>query len=106
MALNYLLSPEFQIVTTSGKPATGGYLETFIHGSRERYYCASDLDGTLYPFQVPLDALGGNVVLADDSHAYDVYVYNRYGSLIMSRYNIKLCTSIFMRIPSITCSKH
>ncbi len=88
MALNYLLSPEFQIVNTAGKPATGGYLEVFIHGSRTRYYCASDFDGTLYPFQVPLDALGGNVVLADDSHAYDVYVYNRYGSLIMSRYNI------------------
>lgn len=88
MALNYLLSPEFQIVTTSGRPATGGFLEVFVHGSRERYYCASDFNGTLYPFQVPLDALGGNVVLADDSHAYDVYVYNRYGSLIMSRYNI------------------
>ena len=88
MALNYLLSPEFQIVNTAGKPATGGYLEVFIHGGRERYYCASDFNGTLYPFQVPLDALGGNVVLADDSHAYDVYVYNRYGSLIMSRYNI------------------
>lgn len=88
MALNYLLSPEFQIVNTAGKPATGGYLEVFIHGSRERYYCASDFNGTLYPFQVPLDALGGNVVLADDSHTYDVYAYNRYGSLLMSRYNV------------------
>lgn len=88
MALNYLLSPEFQIVNTAGRPATGGYLEVFIHGSRERYYCASDFNGTLYPFQVPLDALGGNVVLADDSNAYDVYAYNRYGSLLMSRYNV------------------
>ena len=85
--LNYLLSPEFQIVNTAGKPCTG-YLEVFIHGSRTRYYCASDFDGTLYPFQVPLDSLGSNVVLADDSHAYDVYIYNRYGSLLMSRYNI------------------
>ena len=85
--LNYLLSPEFQIVNTAGKPCTG-YLEVFIHGSRTRYYCASDWNGTLHPFQVPLDSLGSNVVLADDSHAYDVYVYNRYGSLIMSRYNI------------------
>lgn len=85
--LNYLLSPEFQIVNTAGKPCTG-YLEVFIHGSRTRYYCASDWNGTLYPFQVPLDSLGSNVVLADDSHAYDVYIYNRYGSIIMSRYNI------------------
>lgn len=88
MALNYLLSPEFQIVNTAGKPATGGYLEVYISGSRERYYCASDFDGTLYPFQVPLDSLGSNVVLADNSHAYDVYIYNRYGSLLMSRYNV------------------
>ena len=85
--LNYLLSPEFQIVNTAGKPCTG-YLEVYYHGTRDRYYCASDFDGTLHPFQVPLDSLGGNVVLADDSHAYDVYIYNRYGSLLMSRYNI------------------
>lgn len=85
--LNYLLSPEFQIVNTAGKPCTG-YLEVYISGSRERYYCASDFDGTLYPFQVPLDSLGSNVVLADDAHAYDVYIYNRYGSLLMSRYNV------------------
>lgn len=88
MALNYLLSPEFQIVNTAGKPATGGYLEVYISGSRERYYCASDFNGTLYPFQVPLDSLGSNVVLADDSQAYDVYVYNRYGGELMSRYNV------------------
>lgn len=85
--LNYLLSPEFQIVNTAGKPCTG-YLEVYYHGTRDRYYCASDFNGTLYPFQVPLDSLGGNVVLADDSHAYDVYVYNRYGSILMSRYNV------------------
>ena len=88
MALNYLLSPEFQIVNTAGKPATGGYLEVYISGSRERYYCASDFNGTLYPFQVPLDSLGSNVVLADDSYAYDVYIYNRYGGELMSRYNV------------------
>lgn len=88
MALNYLLSPEFQIVNTAGKPNTGGYIETYIHGTRDRYYCASDFNGTLHPFKVPLDSLGSNVVLADDSHAYDVYVYNRYGTLLMSRYNV------------------
>lgn len=88
MALNYLLSPEFQIVNTAGRPASGGYLEVFLHGTRDRYYCSADWDGTLHPFQVPLDSLGGNVVLADESNAYDVYVYNRYGSLLMSRYNV------------------
>lgn len=88
MALNYLLDPLFQIENSAGKPATGGWLEVYIHGTRTKYYCASDFDGTLHPFKVPLDSLGSNIVLADDSQAYDVYAYNRYGSLLMSRYNV------------------
>lgn len=89
MALQYLLDPAFQVVNTAGKPATGGYINVFIHGTRERYYCASDFNGTLHPFNIPLDSLGSNVVLADDSRAYDVYVYNRYGTQLYSRYNVK-----------------
>lgn len=88
MAWKYLLSPTFQVVNTAGKPATGGYIEVYVHGTRDRYYCASDFDGTLHPFKIPLDSLGANIVLADDSQTYDVYVYNRYGSLIMSRYDV------------------
>lgn len=88
MALNYLLSPEFQIVNSAGRPASGGFLEVYVHGTREKYFCASDFDGTLHPFRVPLDSLGSNVVLASDAHAYDVYIYNRYGTLLMSRYNV------------------
>ena len=89
MALNYLLSPTFQIVNTAGKPATGGYIEVYISGDREKYYCASDFNGTLHPFRIPLDALGSNIVLAELGKAYDVYIYNRYGSLLMSRYNVQ-----------------
>lgn len=89
MALQYLLDPAFQVVNTAGKPATGGYINVFIHGTRDRYYCASDFNGTLHPFNIPLDSLGSNVVLADDSRAYDVYVYNRYGTQLYSRYNVK-----------------
>lgn len=88
MALNYLLSPEFQICTSSGKPATNGYIETYLHGTRDKYYCAASFDGVLHPFRIPLDSLGSNVVLADDGRSYDVYIYNRYGSLLMSRYNV------------------
>lgn len=88
MALNYLLSPTFQAVSTAGKPLTGGYIETYLAGTRTKYYCASDFSGTLHPFKIPLDALGSNIVLADDGQSYDVYIYNRYGSLSMSRYNV------------------
>lgn len=88
MALNYLLSPTFQAVSTAGKPLTGGYIETYLAGTRTKYFCASDFSGTLHPFKIPLDALGSNIVLADDGQSYDVYIYNRYGSLSMSRYNV------------------
>jgi hypothetical protein len=85
---DYLLSPEFEMVNSAGKPLTGGYIEVYIHGTRNKYYCASDFNGTLHPFQIPLDSLGSNIILASPDNAYDVYVYNKYGSLIMSRYNV------------------
>lgn len=84
----YLLDPCFQFENTAGKPLTGGYIEVYLHGTRDKYYCASDFNGTLHPFQIKLDSLGANIVLADPSNSYDVYVYNRYGNLVMSRYNV------------------
>lgn len=88
--LNYLLAPTFQYINTAGRPLSGGaYLEVYIHGTRDKYFCASDFEGNLHPFQIPLDSLGANVVLAEDTGTYDVYAYNRYGSLIMSRYNVR-----------------
>lgn len=88
VSLDYLLDPTFQLVNSAGKPLTGGWLEVYIHGTRNKYYCYSDWNGTLHPFQIPLDSLGSNIVLADPNHAYDVYVYNKFGSLVMSRYNV------------------
>jgi hypothetical protein len=85
----YLLDPAFQIVNTAGKPLTEGYIEVYYQGTRDKYYCASDFDGTLLPFQIPLDSLGSNIVLASPDNAYDIYIYNKFGSLIMSRYNVK-----------------
>lgn len=90
----YLLDPTFQLVNTAGKPLSGGHIEVYRAGTRERYYCASDFDGRLLPFEIPLDSLGSNIVLAelenenDEPASYDVYVYNVYGSLQMSRFNV------------------
>ena len=84
----YLLDPTFQLVNTKGAPLTNGWIECYIHGTRTPYYCASDFDGTLHPFKIPLDSLGSNIVLANLELAYDVYVYNKFGTLIMSRYNV------------------
>ena len=84
----YLLPPTFQIENTEGRPLTGGWMEVYIHGTRNKYYCASDFDGTLHSFKIQLDSLGSNVVLASPVHSYDIYVYNKFGSLVMSRYNV------------------
>ena len=87
-SLGYLLSPEFELINSAGKPLTGGWIEVYIHGTRNKYYCYSDWSGNLHPFQIPLDSLGANIVLASPAHAYDVYVYNKFGTLVMSRYNV------------------
>lgn len=87
-SLGYLLDPAFQLVNSNGKPLTDGWIEVYIHGTRNKYYCYSDWNGNLHPFRVPIDSIGSNVVLADPNRAYDVYVYNKYGTLIMSRYNV------------------
>ena len=84
----YLLDPTFELVNTAGKPLTDGWIEVYIHGTRNKYYCAKDFDGTLHEFKIPLDSLGANIILASPAHAYDVYVYNKFGGLIMSRYNV------------------
>lgn len=84
----YLLDPCFQMVNTAGKPLTQGWIEVYIAGTRNKYYCSSDFAGTLHPFKIPLDSLGSNIILADVEKSYDVYVYNRFGNLSMSRYNI------------------
>ena len=88
VSLSYLLDPTFELVNTAGKPITDGWIEVYIHGTRDKYYCYSDWAGTLHPFKIPLDSLGANIVLASPAHAYDVYVYNKFGNLIMSRYNV------------------
>ena len=88
VTLAYLIDPTFEITNTEGRPLTGGYIEVYLHGTRSKYYCYSDWNGSLHPFKIPLDSLGANIILASPAHSYDIYVYNKYGSLVMSRYNV------------------
>ena len=92
MSLVYLLSPTFQFVNVSGKPLTDGYINVYISGTRSKYYAFSDFEGTLHPFNIPLNALGSAVILVSPAHSYDVYVYNAIGNLQASRYNITPAT--------------
>ena len=92
MTLSYLLSPTFQFTNVSGKPLTDGYVNVYISGTRSKYYAFSDFDGTLHPFNIPLNALGSAVILVSPAHSYDIYVYNSVGTLQMSRFNITPAT--------------
>ena len=92
MSLSYLLSPTFQFTNVSGKPLTDGYINLYISGTRSKYYAFSDFDGTLHPFNIPLNALGTAVILVSPAHSYDIYVYNSVGTLQMSRFNITPAT--------------
>ena len=92
MNLAYLLSPTFQFTNVSGKPLVDGYVNVYISGTRSKYYAFSDFDGTLHPFNIPLNALGSAVILVSPAHSYDIYVYNSVGTLQMSRHNITPAT--------------
>ena len=92
MTLSYLLSPTFQFSNVSGKPLVDGYINLYISGTRSKYYAFSDFEGTLHPFNIPLNALGSAVILVSPAHSYDIYVYNALGTLQMSRYNITPAT--------------
>ena len=88
----YLISPTFQFMNVSGKPLVDGYVNVYISGTRSKYYAFSDFEGTLHPFNIPLNALGSAVILVSPAHSYDIYVYNSVGTLQMSRYNITPAT--------------
>ena len=88
----YLINPAFQFINVSGKPLVDGYINLYISGTRSKYYAFSDFDGTLHPFNIPLNALGSAVILVSPAHSYDIYVYNSVGTLQMSRYNITPAT--------------
>ena len=87
--LGYLFDPIFQAQNTAGKPLTDGWIEVYYHGTRTKYFAFSDFNRTLHPFRIPLDSLGSNIILADVAFSYDAYIYNKFGSLVMSRYDIK-----------------
>lgn len=84
----YLIDPCFQIENTAGRPNTGGWINIYIAGTRTKYYAASDFSGTLHPFNIPLDSLGSNIILVSPANKYDIYVLNKFGTLVMSRYNV------------------
>lgn len=98
----YLINPTFQFMNVSGKPLVDGYVNVYISGTRSKYYAFSDFDGTVHPFNIPLNSLGSAVILVSPAHSYDIYVYNSVGTLQMSRFNITPATGEGTDVTTIT----
>lgn len=90
MAYGYLLAPSFQFVNINGRPIANGHIEVFIHNTDTKYITRADFDGTDNPFKVPLNSKGMAVVIASGDYAYDVFCYDRFGSLFWSGSNIRI----------------
>lgn len=86
--LSYLLDPLFQIENAIGKPVTGGYIIVKLAGTSTTYTTYSAFDGTKNPTSIPLGSDGRATVIADNTQNYDVYVYDSYNNLIVSRLNV------------------
>lgn len=86
--LGYILDPFFQIENTNGKPVVGGHIEVFEAGTDTKYITYQNFDFTQNPFKIPLGSDGRAVVLGDSNLAYDVYIYDSFNNLIVSRLNV------------------
>jgi len=86
--LGYILDPFFQIENTNGKPVVGGHIEVFEAGTDTKYITYQNFDYTQNPFKIPLGSDGRAVVLGDSNLSYDVYIYDSFNNLIVSRLNV------------------
>ena len=86
--LGYILDPFFQIENTNGKPVVGGHIEVFEAGTDTKYITYQNFDYTQNPFKIPLGSDGRAVVLGDSNLAFDVYIYDSFNNLIVSRLNV------------------
>lgn len=96
---NYLLGPNFQAEDESGKPLVGGYVEVYLHNTTTQYVTKKDFNGTNNEFRVVLNSLGMAVIIADVANAYDVYCYDRFGSLKWSRMAVNCTDTTVITFP-------
>lgn len=91
MAYGYLLAPSFQFININGRPIANGHVEVFLTNTDTKYITKCDFNGTDNPFKVPLNSKGMAVVIASGDYAYDVFCYDRFGSLFWSGTGLAIC---------------
>lgn len=87
-ALQYLLSPNFQALGTSGRPLVGGWIEVYLHNDHSesgKVITKKDFEGTDNEFKVVLNSLGMANIIVQTGFTYDVYCYDIFGALRWSR---------------------
>lgn len=95
MSYGYLIEPTKQFLDINGKPLVGGHVEVYLHTAHTQYITYSDFNGTENQFKIPLNVKGMTEtnVIAEDTNAYDVFVYDEFGAPFASAENVSIGAS-------------
>ena len=88
MALAYVLDPNVQISNRAGVNNVDGWVEVFLSDTDDHAVTYSNFSGTLNPERIVLDNDGRCVIIADNSVAYRVEMYDRTGNLLWTQYPV------------------
>lgn len=86
----WIIPPTTQFLDYDGKPLVGGHCILYVHGTTGTPYTSYQNwnPGTPNPEQIPIDNIGHAPAIGANSNSYDLYVYNKFGSLVYSRLNL------------------
>ena len=88
MALAYVLDPNVQISNRAGVNNVDGWVEVFLSDTDDHAVTYRNFSGTLNPERIVLDNDGRCVIIADNSVAYRVEMYDRTGNLLWTQYPV------------------
>lgn len=88
MALQYLISPIIQLEDTNGQTLVNGKLFVYNHDTDQLAVIYKDFDGSFQTNPAILDELGTAIIIADNTVAFDIEVYDKDDNFVLSRKNI------------------
>lgn len=88
MALQYLISPIIQLEDTNGQTLVNGKIYVYHHDTDQLAVIYKDFDGGFQTNPAILDELGTVIIIADNTVAFDIEVYDKDDNFVLSRKNI------------------
>lgn len=88
MALQYLISPIIQLEDTNGQTLVNGKIYVYHHDTDQLAVIYKDFDGGFQTNPAILDELGTAIIIADNTVAFDIEVYDKNDNFVLSRKNI------------------